>query len=65
MSKRFEEAVDAAREAFWAEMVKHSPECKTGDLSPLTTFDFDNSCQAAAEEWVELNSPKENEDGKA
>jgi hypothetical protein len=65
MSKRLEEAVDAAWDAFWIEMARHYPECKTGDLSPLTTSNFDHACRKAAEEWVELNSPKENEDGKA
>ena len=55
---KFERAVEAADEAFWAEIVRHYPEVQSGDLSPSDTFLWNNVSRRTVAAWVENNMPK-------
>ncbi len=46
-----------ACDAFWLVVVQHYPEATSGDLSPLTTFRFEQAAEAAIAEWVWANVP--------
>jgi hypothetical protein len=48
---------EKATDAFWNVVVEHFPEAETGDLSPLTTFRFDQAAENAVAEWVWANVP--------
>lgn len=45
-----------AEEAFWAVVAKNFPECQTGDLDPISSFNFDIECSKVVTEWVFANS---------
>ena len=47
--------LDAATDAFWESVVRHHPDAKTGDLSPLTTLRFEVAAEQAIREWVNAN----------
>lgn len=55
VNRRITEAVKAAEDAFWVVIANRFPECKSGDLSPLTTLAFGKSCSGTVREWVSLN----------
>jgi hypothetical protein len=59
--KDLKSITEDASDAFWAVIVKNFPEATTGDLSPLTTFAFDQAAEAAVEEWVWANVPKKSQ----
>ena len=50
--------VQGAMEAYGEVLVKHFPEAKYGDQSPLTTFALLNALENAAAEWISNNVPK-------
>jgi hypothetical protein len=49
--------LELAFQAFWAVVAAAHPECTSGDLSPLTTVNFEDSGAKAVSEWVQLNTP--------
>ena len=52
-----------ASEAFWAVIVRHFPETKSGDLSPETTIQQIRVNADAIEEWIGFNvAPEEGDD---
>ncbi len=46
-----------AEDAFWQVVVRHYPEAKTGDLSPLTALRLQQAAEAAIAEWIGENVP--------
>lgn len=50
-------AIQEAQDAFWAVIAKHHPECKTGDLDPMSVLAFDNACNRVVNTWVDGNKP--------
>lgn len=55
---RLKAAINAADEAFWAEIAAHFPEVTTGDLGPRAQVQWDRAMRDVAEEWLNLNFPK-------
>lgn len=55
LDNRIQVAVAAAEDAFWEEIARRFPECKTGDLSPGTTFKLRAACTEAVQEWTSVN----------
>lgn len=53
-----EELTNKALEAFWDVVVDHCQNAKTGDLSPLATFQLDQAAKSAIQEWIENNVPR-------
>lgn len=49
-----------ALDAFWNVIARKFPEAKTGDLSPLKTFQLDRAAEAAVSEWIRRNVPNAN-----
>lgn len=47
---------EKALDAFWEVVIRHYPEAKTGDLSPLTTFTLTEVAEAAIAEWADNNA---------
>ncbi|MFG1872112.1 hypothetical protein [Micromonospora arborensis] len=56
--KRLAEAVEAAGEAFWAEIAKHFPEVTSGDFGPDETITFERAQHAAVSLWLYYNAPE-------
>lgn len=52
LSQRIKDAAAAAQESFWAKIVEHFPEIKTGDFPPDAMFDFDTAIDNAVRTWV-------------
>lgn len=52
---RMAEAINEAREAFWAAIAAAYPEIKTGDFPPDAAEAFDNAMADAVTVWVEAN----------
>jgi hypothetical protein len=46
-----------ALDAFWAVVVAHYPQARTGDLSPWAVITLETTAQAAVSEWVHNNVP--------
>lgn len=59
--ERIEKALEAADFAYWAEIIKHFPEVKTGDFPPYAAFDWRNSQRTAMDIWLEMNYPRPTE----
>jgi hypothetical protein len=53
---RIERAAEDAQESFWAVIVEHFPEIKTGDFHMSATFEFDAAIYKAIRTWVDSNS---------
>jgi hypothetical protein len=53
-----EDLTRRALEVFWEVVCKAFPEAVTGDLSPGTTFIFEEAAEKAVKEWVQANVPK-------
>lgn len=49
---------DEALDAFWQVIVRHYPQAKTGDLSPLLTIQLQVAAENAIDEWVWANVPR-------
>lgn len=49
--------VNAAEEAFWAEIAKAFPHIKTGDLSPDADIPFKTAARDVVRAWVDENTP--------
>lgn len=47
---------EEALHTVWEIAVRHYPEAKTGDLSPLTSFALTQAAEAAIAEWVDNNA---------
>lgn len=62
---RVERAVSAAQDAFWATLVEHFPELKSGDFPPCATMAFNEACAQAAQVWLEGNWPEDDEQADA
>lgn len=62
--KTSEQIIDVAQDAFWAVIAKHHPECKTGDLDPMSMLTFDNVCRQVVDTWVDANKPNSAKQGK-
>lgn len=58
VDKRFEEAINNAEEAFWAEIAKAYPEIKSGDLGPDIVIPFKTMMEKAVAAWLTLNAPE-------
>lgn len=56
--KEIERVSREAEEAFWAEVVKHFPDIKTGDLDPGATVRFRLACAEVVEAWLDQNTPQ-------
>lgn len=56
--EKVQEVVREAQEAFWAAVVKHFPECKTGDSEPLEALRFSMACEKAIKQWLTWNHPE-------
>lgn len=56
---RFEDALEAAAGAFWAEVAKHYPEITTGDMSPQEVFFSYNAQKRMLSSWLESNMPEQ------
>jgi hypothetical protein len=56
---------DEALDAFWEIVVRHYPQAKTGDLSPLTTIKLTIAAENAIEEWVWANVPSSDADAQS
>jgi hypothetical protein len=54
-----------ALDAFWEVVVRHNPEAKTGDLSPLTTVKLTIAAENAIEEWIWANVPSSDPDDRS
>ena len=52
----FSAAVDAAQDAFWAAVVRHYPQVRSGDLDPETQSEFDALCTHVVAEWLAQNA---------
>lgn len=55
MKSRFEQAIEQAKNAFWASIVESYPEITKGDLDPVTVNNFDNSVKETVSEWLHFN----------
>lgn len=55
VDKRFNEAVENAQMAFWAEIAKAFPEIKSGDLSPHTDIQFTRNVEQVTAIWLRSN----------
>lgn len=55
IEQRIEQVVEAAQDAFWAEMQKHFPTAKTGDFSVDAACVFDEACKTAIRRWLSSN----------
>ena len=53
-----------ALDAFWEVVVRHNPQAKTGDLSPLTTITLTIAAENAIEEWISANVPSSDADAQ-
>ncbi len=56
---RVAEAVEKAREAFWASIAASYPEIKTGDMDPLEDWEIETAMETAVKRWVHNNKPGE------
>jgi hypothetical protein len=54
-----------ALDAFWEVVVRHNPEAKTGDLSPLTTVKLTIAAENAIKEWIWANVPSSDPDARS
>jgi len=59
------ELADEAQDAFWAVVVRHYPQAKTGDLSPWTTVQLTIAAENAIEEWIWANVPSSDADAQS
>jgi hypothetical protein len=59
------ELADEALFAFWEVVVRHNPEAKTGDLSPLTTVRLTIAAENAIKEWIWANVPSSDPDAQS
>jgi len=57
MNEKIKRAARDAENQFWAEIVRHFPEVTTGDLDPLTTHNFEQSCKEVVKAWLRSNHP--------
>jgi hypothetical protein len=57
--QKLKKAIEAANNSFWAEIVKHYPEIKTGDFSPEATVRWDQACEKAVTTWINSNRPSD------
>lgn len=48
-------AVNDAVDSFWAKIVEHYPEIKSGDLPPEVVHEHNQICKAAVKIWLEYN----------
>lgn len=56
---RLADAVEAAGEAFWAEIAKHYPEVNSGDFGPEETVTLERALHGAVSLWLHYNKPEE------
>jgi hypothetical protein len=56
-SPAIEELVQEADDAFWEVIVRHFPQARSGDLSPLATVQLTRAQEAAVAEWISNNVP--------
>jgi hypothetical protein len=55
-NKQIVQATERAIDCFWESVAKSFPEAQTGDLSPLTAFQFSELSEWAVQEWAEGNA---------
>lgn len=53
---RVHAAVEAAQDAFWAEVASRFPEAVTGDLDPAAILDLDDAARRAVLAWINTNA---------
>lgn len=58
ITPKMRKAVEAARDAFWEEVVKAYPEAQTGDFAPDALWRWEQATEAAVQHWVEGNVPE-------
>lgn len=58
LEERISSATYMASVKFWATIADLFPECVHGDLDPLVTHNFEQDSLNAVKYWVELNTPK-------
>lgn len=58
VDKRFEEAFQAAEEAFWNTVTSAYPEIESGDLSPEMTIGLEHRMKDTMAYWLCANRPK-------
>ena len=56
---------EEALNAFWEVVVRHNPEAKTGDLTPLTTVKLTVAAENAIKEWIWANVPSSDADAQS
>ena len=54
-SKRRTEALEKAKDAFWASIASSYPEINRGDLDPMSTMNFDGAVETVFDEWYHNN----------
>ena len=53
----FRAALERADQSFWAVIVQHYPQAKSGDFSPEQTMAWSNAMEAAVLGWLSNNYP--------
>lgn len=48
---------DAEHNGFWAKIVEHFPEVRTGDFDPMASARFEQALREALDHWLESNHP--------
>lgn len=55
MNIRFKQAIEKAKDAFWASIAENYPEITKGDLDPISENNFDKSVKEVVSEWLHFN----------
>ena len=56
MKEKIESVTGEAQYAFWEVVAEKFPECKSGDLDPISSMRFDVACSDVITTWVFVNS---------